>query len=271
MNEEINKQHKPYSKYRPKDDDKLTMFNLNRDYKKLLPYLYVLGAFIMAVYLLLMVFDAWIMPTMVHNRDLVKVPDVTGDNLLSAASMLKERGLNYSISNHQYSEEHSPETVIKQVPSSSTEVKVGRTVYLTVSKGKETVSVPPVIGLHLSTARFELMKRGFQLGEISYEFSDNIPKDSVMRQSKSAGQLRPYGEIIDLVISKGSDAQIPVPILIGLTLEEAKQILNEKGFVIGNVQYNSSDTFTPNTVIGQNPGQTELAPTGAIIDVIVAK
>jgi serine/threonine-protein kinase len=271
MNEELDRQHKPYSKYRPKDDDKFSGFNMTFDTKKALPYLYVTGIFLVSVYLLLLIFDAWIMPAMVHNRDLVKVPEVTGSKLRNASSILKQHGLNYSVSTQQYSEEYPPETVIKQVPNSSTEVKVGRTVYLTVSKGKETVAVPHLIGLHLSTARFELMKRGFQLGEISYEFSDYIPKDSVMRQSKNSGLLIPYGQIIDLVISKGSDAQTPVPMLIGYTLEEVKAILSEKGFVLGEVQYMVSDTFTSNTVIGQSPGQSELAPLGASIDVIVAK
>jgi len=125
--------------------------------------------------------------------------------------------------------------------------------------------------MHLSTARFELMKRGFQIGEITYDFSDYIPKDSVMSQSKNSGQLIPYGQIIDLVVSKGSDAQIPVPVLMGYTLEEVKAILEEKGFVLGDVQYIGSETFTSNTVIGQSPSQTELAPLGASIDVIVAK
>jgi beta-lactam-binding protein with PASTA domain len=59
--------------------------------------------------------------------------------------------------------------------------------------------------------------------------------------------------------------------LIGYTLEEVKAILSEKGFVLGEVQYMVSDTFTSNTVIGQSPGQSELAPLGASIDVIVAK
>lgn len=271
MNEELHREHKPYSKYRPKDEYKFSGFNMKFDSKQALPYIYVTGIFLVSVYLLLVIFDAWIMPAMVHNRDLVKVPEVTGSNLRNASSILKQNGLNYAVSTQQYSEEFPPETVIKQVPNSSTEVKVGRTVYLTVSKGKEKVAVPHLIGLHLSTARFELMKRGFQLGEISYDFSDNIPKDSVMRQSKNSGQLIPYGQIIDLVVSKGSDAQNPVPVLLGHTLEEVKVILEEKGFVLGNVQYIGSETFTSNTVIGQSPSQTELATLGASIDVIVAK
>lgn len=263
--------HKPYSKFRPRDKYKFFGLEMNFNFKSSLPYFAVIGIFFLSVYLLLMVFDAWIMPAMIHNRDMVKVPNVTGANLKSASSALKQRGLNFGISTEQYSEEYPPETVIMQVPAADIEVKVGRTVYLTLSKGKEKVSVPHLIGQHLNTARFELMKRGFQIGEITYEFSDLIAKDSIIKQSISSGKIVPYGEIVHLVVSKGSDAQVPVPSLIGHTLDEARDILSAKGFIIGNIQYNVSETFTSNTIIGQNPSQSELAPHGTRIDIVISK
>jgi len=271
MEDKENIVHKPYSKYRPRDDEKSFGFNMNFNFKSSLPFLTVLGVFFLSVFLLLLIFDAWIMPAMIHNREMVKVPHVTGSNLQSASATLKQRGLNFAVSTEQYSEEYPPETIIMQVPASDIEVKVGRTVYLTLSKGKETVSVPHLIGQHINTARFELMKRGFQIGEINYEFSDFIAKDSVIKQSIPSGRLVPYGEIVHLVISKGSDAQVPVPSLIGHTIDEARDILSAKGFIIGDIQYSISETFTPNTIIGQNPAKSELAPLGSRIDVVISR
>ncbi len=263
--------HKPYSKYRPRDEEAFLGVKMSFNFKKSLPYLSVVGIFFLSIYILLLIFDAWIMPAMVHNREMVEVPNVTGANLKSASLALKQRGLNFAVSTEQYNEEYPHETVIMQVPASDIKVKVGRTVYLTLSKGKENVSVPHLIGQHLNTARFELMKRGFQIGEISYEFSDLVAKDSVIKQSLTSGKLVPYGEIVHLIVSKGPDTQVPVPSLIGHTLEEARDILSGQGFIIGEIQYSISETFTPHTIIGQNPAKSELAPLGARIDIVISR
>ncbi len=261
---------KPYSKYRPKDDEGLKL-NFKVNPKQSLPYLIVAFIFFMSLYLVYLFVDGIIIPSIVHSKDLVQIPNLSGKNLDDGMRILTERGLGYKIAKEIYSEEFPSRTIVNQSPVKGSEVKEGRTVYLTVSKGKETVSAPYLMGMSLSQARLEIVKRGLEIGEINYDFSDYIGKDSVMGQGISGGRYVPFGSVINLTVSQGSDSQIPVPALIGLKYEDVEFLLVEQGFILGNVSYQYSETFTPNTVIEQNPPQGELHLNGTTVDIIVSK
>lgn len=261
---------KPFSKYR-KDDEPGFKLNLNLNPKKSVPYLLVVFIFIMSLYLVFLLFDGIIMPAFVHNKDIVKVPDLTGKSIDEGSRILVNNHLAFKIAQEIYSEEYPPQTIVKQVPYIGMEVKEGRTIYLTVSKGKETVSVPYIINLTLNQARFELRKRGLEIGDIEYDFSDYIGRDSIMNQGVKAGSFLPYGSTVTITISQGSNSQMPIPALVGLKFEDIDAILSETGFILGNINYQSSETFTPNTIISQNPAQGELYITGTKIDITVSK
>lgn len=269
-NEERN--YKPYSKYRERDDDGFKFkFNWNLSPKIAMPYFVILMIFILSLYLVFLLFDGVIMPSIVHSKELIKVPNLTGKNLDEGIAVIASKKMAYKISHEIYSEEFPSRTIVQQVPYPDSEVKEGRTIYLTVSKGKETVSVPYLISLTISQARIELMKRGLELGEINYDFSETIGKDTIMSQSIFASKYVPYGSVIDITVSQGSNAIIEIPNLVGLWLEEVHYVITENGFELGNITYQSSETFTPNTVISQFPSQGELHPKGTRIDVTVSK
>lgn len=211
------------------------------------------------------------MPSLVHSKKIVKVPDLTGKSLDEGINVIASNKLSYKISHEIYSEEFPARTIVNQAPAAGAEVKEERTIYLTVSKGKETVSVPYLVGLPLSKARIELMNKGLELGEINYDFSEKIGRDSIMSQSISASKYVPYGSIINITVSQGSNAQESVPVLTGLWLEEVNYVLEEYGFVLGNVSYQQNETFTPNTVISQFPPPNEMHLKGTRIDVTVSK
>jgi serine/threonine-protein kinase len=263
----VNNQPKPYSKYREKEEE----YKLNINFKKLMPYIYVLAMFLAAVLLILIIFDIFLMPAMVHDRHTVKVPSVYGKNLNEATQILQNAKLNFKVSNQQYSENSAPDIILKQSPDAGELVKEKRTIYLTVSKGKETVAMPMLIGLPVRVARLELMKRGLELGNVLYDYSDFVAKDTIAAQAVNAGSMVPFGKVIDVTVSRGSNAQTVVPVLVGNQYNEIEFLLSQNGFILGNVTFKHSDTFTPNTIIEQIPLQGELAPNGSKIDIVVSK
>ena len=267
---EDDKQPKPYSKFREKDDNDFN-FNLKFNMRKSAPYLLVLLLFVITVLIVLVIFDKLLMPAMVHDRDTIKMPDITGLDLSKASVILEQSDLNYKVVNQQYSEQFPANVVLSQVPPPQQIIKEGRTVYLTISKGRETVTVPTLIGLNVRTARIELMKRGLELGAIAYDFSDMIAKDSIMYQSKNAGSSVQFGEVIDVVVSKGIATGTTVPSLIGSKLEDVEFILSQHGLILGVINYRHSETFTPNTVIEQSPSQGELVKDSTQINIIISK
>ncbi|HRT68349.1 MAG TPA: PASTA domain-containing protein, partial [Bacteroidota bacterium] len=107
------------------------------EFKKLLPYLEVLAAFLGAVLIIFLIFDNWILPSIVKDRKIVKVPNVVGMPSNTAINLLNENGLDYTIVSQQYNETYPKDYVIKQIPAPGTKVKESRQVLLTLSKGKE--------------------------------------------------------------------------------------------------------------------------------------
>ncbi len=273
QNNENNNQekiHKPYSKYRNKDNENFGI-KLNYDIKKLSPYLIILLIFFLSLYFVFLLFDGIIMPSIVHSRDLVKVPNLSGKSLDEAIIELQKNKLSYKVVQEIYSEEYPENVVVKHIPTSNLEIKEGRTIYLTLSKGKEMVAVPNLIGFPISIVRNELSKVGLELGEINYDNSEFIAKDTVMAQSISIGKMVPYGTSVNIVISLGSNIQISVPSLVGLRYDEVIELLQKIGLSIGEISYKQSETFTPNTIIGQDPEAGEFVDKSILINLIISK
>lgn len=238
---------------------------------KVKPYMYVVLGYAAALLILVLIIDNFIMPSIVHSNEKVKVPRVIGEKLESAEMKLKQRGLNSKISREIYSEKFAEGSVVSQTPNPNLEVKAGRPIFLVVSKGKETVPVPYLIGSNIRNARISLMQRGLELGDISYQFNEYYPKDTIVSQSRNAGDYVPYGSKINITISKGSETQNRIPMLIGFSYEEINAVVLESGFVVGNITYQSSETYLPNTIIDQNPKADQSAPPGTAINVVISK
>jgi serine/threonine-protein kinase len=262
----VNNQHKPYSKFREREEE----FKLSINFKAWMPYIYVLAMFLAAVLIILVIFNIFLMPAMVHDRHTVKVPNVLGMDLSQTTQILQNSKLNIKVSNQQYSENSAPDIVLKQSPEAEDIVKENRTIYITVSKGKETVAMPMLIGLPVRLARLILMKQGLELGNVLYDYSDFIAKDTIAAQSINVGSKVPFGKVIDVTVSRGSNSQTIVPVLVGNQYNEIEFLLSQTGFLLGNITFKHSETFTPNTIIEQSPAQGELAPNGSKIDIVVS-
>ena len=94
----------------------------------------------------------------------VTVPNVVGRSRTTAKSLLNQAGLVASFS-EQFSSTVSEGRVIDQNPSASSEANKGSTVVVYISKGREMVSVPNVVGRSKSSARSSLQNAGLRVSE----------------------------------------------------------------------------------------------------------
>lgn len=216
-------------------------------------YLFVLLGFILFIYILYLSLDKLIIPSYVHDDDKVVIPDLIGKDIKEAETILAKQNLILFQNRSQFSEELPPNTVMNQSPDAGTEVKLNRRVYITVSKGGESVNVPYLKMKSLRSARVSLVRRGLKLGNILYEHSDSIGVDTVLDQKIYSGMKVGFGTHVDLVVSKGPKNIVEVPNLIGLSFAEAIILLSEKNLQIGEITEISDETYQPNTIIGQNP------------------
>lgn len=244
---------------------------INTRFARIKPYILVFSLYMAVLLILLIVFDNLVMPAVINSGSKVKVPYLIGKKLELAQKELEKNDLDWKVIKETYSDKFPVGTIIAQIPSPNLTIKSNRPILLTVSKGQEKVPVPYLIGSNVRSARLALMQRGLELGDISYEFNESFPKETICRQLISAGSLVPYGSKIDLVISKGPENQNVVPSLIGYSFDEVKSVISESGFVLGNVQYKVSETYLPNTVIDQFPKAGEMVAPGTPINVTISK
>lgn len=241
------------------------------EFKKILPYLEVFAAFVGVVLIIFLIFDNWVLPSIVKDRKIVKVPNLVGMPSNNAIQLLSQNGLDYAIVSQQYNEAYPKDYIIKQVPAPGTQVKESRQILLTLSKGKENTSAPNVIGQYESYARSMISNAELNVGNVTYHKNDTIAKGVIISQIPAPGSSVSIGGYIDLVISEGPEDKIIVPDLTGKSLNDAENILNEIGLAVGEVSYIRSETFLPNTIIRQSPLPGENVIKGTSINIVISR
>lgn len=59
--------------------------------------------------------------------------------------------------------------------------------------------------------------------------------------------------------------------LIGMNIEKGEDLIIEKGFKVGEIEYRYTEQIEPDTIVGQMPSPFALAPPGSLIDLAVSK
>lgn len=59
--------------------------------------------------------------------------------------------------------------------------------------------------------------------------------------------------------------------LIGMNIEKGEDLIIEKGFKVGEIEYRYTEQIEPDTIVGQMPSPFALAPPGSLIDIVVSK
>lgn len=214
--------------------------------------------------------DQIVLPWFTSTPTAAAVPNVVGKDVNEARLILEQTGLVVQEPKEQFSAKVEKGIVMSQLPAPNSDVKEGRNVYLTISKGYETVRMPSITNMSLRDARLMLMRSGMNVGEVAYENNDTIPANRILFQSVQAGKEVPYGSNSDVVISQGPGG-LRVPDVVGFTFEEAQARITGLGLRVGEVRYESSGAFDANTVLGTYPPADSVVGKGAFIVVRVVK
>lgn len=133
--------------------------------------------------------------------------------------------------------------------------------------GTDTETVPDLSGMTETEARQAIAEAGFEIGEVTEDYSDTVEEGLVMDQDPEADSTAKEGTEIDFVISQGPeppDTAI-VPDLTGMTAEEAGEALQELGFesAVGDSVYDSS--VSAGLVCQQDPAAGSTAEEGSTV------
>lgn len=218
----------------------------------------------------ILVLDNLIMPWFVSSPE-TTVPEVIGMQASEGIRVLEERGFEPVISDTSYGIKADIGEIFLQKPDAGTVVKEGRTIYLFISGGVKTISVPLLKGKSLLDAKFALERLGLKLGRVE-RIPSSQPEDMIFDQMYEEGTLLKQGEFVGVSISAGKGGgTIIVPDLIGKSLTEAKKILADSSLIIGKINYQPSATLLPNTILDQYPSSGNSVNPGNAIDLFVTK
>ena len=211
------------------------------------------------------------------------VPSVTGKKTEEAVKLLESKGFEVVIQDSIYIDSAKMGIVLKQLPDPNSTVKINRTVFLTVNRVTlPLVDMPSLQGKTLNYA-LEILKRShLQLGDTS--FRPDFMMGSVLEQNYagnviSSGTKLPWGSKVDLIIGGGlTEQRIMVPNLVGMSLGEAKLILEQNGIGLAAIIADAGITDTLAAFIfKQNPprfteeNQAVFIQSGQLMDIWISK
>ncbi|KAA2243480.1 PASTA domain-containing protein [Chitinophaga agrisoli] len=213
-----------------------------------------------------------------HNDTLI-VPDVRHKNVKEAILLLEKAGFEADVRDSIYMDSIPALAVWEQQPETGAEVKVGRTIYLTVNKVvPPMVAMPDLEGLTFRSAEMTLRSRRLNVGDTIYkpDFATNtVLEQRLNGKLVKAGKMIPEGSNITLVLSSGTGSvENPVPDLVGMTYLEARETLNASNLSVGTVLIDAGVSDTANAFITQqvparrNPlGELNMVRAGESVDI----
>lgn len=220
----------------------------------------------------LIVVDQIIMPRFVRQGIQVTVPDLIGLSSTQARARLASYGLNLTEQDPRWDPKVPAGHIVFQNPGSGSKVKPNRTVYVVPSLGKRLYAVPDVRNRTLRQATLWIQQTDLVMGTITQETSEQVREDHIISQSPKPGIEVDSGSRIDLVVSTGPPREfVAIPNVVEMTLSNARRTLSALDLRIDNIRYESSTSYDPDVVIGQDPEFGASIKRGSSVRLVVSK
>ncbi len=132
------------------------------------------------------------------------------------------------------------------------------------------IAVPKIVGMDIKQADAELSKLGLVLKVIGRENNDQADPDTIISQDPDTGRKVKKGREIEVIISQGV-AQVKVPNISGVTINDATTRLSNKGLNLGTIEPVYDEKYADGIVISQDPLPDTTVSTGTKVNVVVSK
>ena len=193
-----------------------------------------------------------------RHGDGVQVGNYVNRNVKEVIRDAEQNGFDIVITDSLYKEGFPADLVIDQNPIANSFVKIGRTIYIKITKAAgDLIQLPDIAGRdEISFYIRNLEMLGVKAGKIDTVVDANLI-DGTIKQvlvrgrdvttilGSTPGVKVPQGSSVDFVITKKESGDAEVPPLVDMTADEASMQLDAQGLVLG--------TVTPDaTVTNQN-------------------
>jgi serine/threonine-protein kinase len=136
--------------------------------------------------------------------------------------------------------------------------------------GPQGAPVPDVVGRDIQDAQQIITEAGFVVGEITPEYSTEVPEGQVIDQSPVANATAEKESAVDLTVSRGPKL-VAVPKLIGLKEQQARAALDKAGFVPNPLPDAYSSEFAVGIVFKQTPKAGAKVEEGSEVQYVVSR
>jgi len=198
----------------------------------------ILAGIVLLLLLLLLFLGSLALLTQ-HGKT-IRIPTVTGLSYADAKKSLESQGFDVQIQDSVYSDTMRPLQVVKQFPEAESQVKINRTIYLTINRAQAPfIQMPNLVSMSFRNADMILRQYGLRLEDTV--FKPDFAKNSVLDQLYKGETIKPgtqirQGSSITLVLGSGvGGIGFIVPDLVGLTYQQAKSRIDSLGLIFGSV------------------------------------
>ena len=141
---------------------------------------------------------------------------------------------------------------------------------LPVDGGTQTlVEIPDLTGSEQAQALEDLQSLGFKVG-IENAADSSVPAGSVIRTQPPSNTIINPESLVTIIVSVGPEA-FPIPYVLDIETERAIYVVEESGFILGQLLEVNDNNIPRGFVISQNPvAGTKMSP-GSSVDLVVSK
>ena len=217
---------------------------------------------------------------MLTAKKQVEVPNVVYLSQEDAQKALTDAGFTLGTVTEKDTDEYYDGYVVEQDPAAQSTADEGSAVNVTIAKGlviPSTITVPDIRGMSIDEAESALMEAGIIPIPGDAVYSDDVEPGKVCNQSIAAGSVIDFGvekvekgEFVEVTYNTSlGKEQAAVPDLVGKTIDEARDALNQAGLAIDvNNIYN--DDVEQNRVISQNIAKDTKVDKGTVVKLDVS-
>jgi eukaryotic-like serine/threonine-protein kinase len=202
----------------------------------------------------------------------IDVPNVVGEPGGAALERVQDAGLRVRV--REVFSRRREGDVVRQQPGAGAEARRGSTVVLSVSKGRQLVTVPDLVGRSEAEAGAALARVGLSASVVRVPSSDS--PGTVVAQLPPAGGQQYKDASVQINVSRGSPtstgpARATVPDVIGQDEATARERLRAAGYAVRMVERPTRDPAKDGVVFRQRPRAGQSAPRGSPVVIFVSR
>ena len=199
----------------------------------------------------------------------LRAPRLIGLPFTTAQQQARALGLEVVIVGDAYDSQIPLSSVVSQKPDPDSVVEKGTRIEVVVSRGKEILLVPGVVGETETVARAKLQAAGFQVHRIE-QTSEQVPAGVVLAQNPAQDSRLERDSTVILTVSSGKP-KVLVPDLVGRTEAEAQDMIVKAGLTKTWVNYQDYTFVPPGHVLSQEPKPGTLVEKGTTVYIAVRR